>query len=133
MRRVRASHAGNSSFITGTEGVFRIGGVAKYTDTAGGSAPLTPPHPTAKTEDRVRGWGIGEGGAGGAGRRGGARGVSPPGIFCNRSIQDDGRVSEYGLVGGDDMIHISWVPSVRRSQRVRDHSLDTGVRKYNTV
>ena len=81
----------------------------------------------------MRGWGIGDCGAGGAGGRGGARGVSPPGIFCNLSIQDDGRVSEHGFRDGDDMIHISWEQGVRRSQRVPDHSLDTGVRKYNTV
>lgn len=95
--------------------------------------PLPPPHPTAKTEDRARGWGIGDGGAGGAGGRGGARGVSPPGIFCNLALQEAGRVNEYGFVDGDDMIHISWEEGVPRSQRVQDHSSDTGARKYNTV
>ena len=65
----------------------------------------------------------------GQGERGGGagRGASAP------RIQDDGRVSEHGCRDGDDMIHISWEQGVRRSQRVPDHSLDTGVRKYNTV
>ena len=72
----------------------------------------------------------------GQGERGGGagRGASaPPGIFCNLALQEDGRVKEYGFVDGDDMIHISWEEGVPRSQRVRDHSSDTGAREYNTV
>ena len=95
--------------------------------------PLPPPTPPQRRRTALGDRGIGDGGAGGAGGRGGARGVSPPGIFCNFALQEAGRVKEYGFVDGDDVIHISWEEGVPRSQRVRDHSSDTGARKYNTV